>query len=204
MSDSKKFADFDESPSSDEEENGLIVGHIVYKLATDTGGSLASAKKILLQSIDQLNNSRDGNSSQWSFEDLRLAMIEGVKTNSVLVGLIEDVFDDMREPAVTGSGSGCSLQPPIGITAVETLTCNGLGGTNWRVSWTEVCPAQSDYFEIWVNFTNPPAGMDFAIEDSSSPGGIAVYNGSGNVRMRACNQFYCSGFSGGPFVSDNC
>lgn len=73
---SKSFADHDDSGDANgpQNENGEIVGHLFYKIASLPGGSNASAKKIALRSIEHLDKALDGVSASWSYEDLRLAM----------------------------------------------------------------------------------------------------------------------------------
>jgi len=96
LSESRTIADHVATGSA--HENGRIVGHAYYRLATISGGSAALAKEILVKSIEELHKDNDGDGSDWSYEDVKLAMISAAGGNQSKENVIEQAWSSIINP----------------------------------------------------------------------------------------------------------
>jgi hypothetical protein len=195
----KRFSDH--STNNAVHTNGRIVSNILYRIATGSGGTNAKAKTILLKSLNKLNKGRDGNAFSWSYEDLRLSMIEGVSGNQSLITLINSAFDAMAQ-AGSGGGGGCALATPSPVTAQIVQQCGQLFGTIWRITWQDSCVSKTTYYDF--EYTGPGSSNLIDVFPPGLTKDVEVFNSSGNIRVRACGDFYCSPYATSPFLNDQC
>ncbi len=198
----------DYSIFSSAQENGRIIGHVFYLVSQF--GNTAQTKTIMLESIEHLSKSNDGDANSWSFEDVRIAMLDAAMGNQTLIDLVELAWGGVDDDGSAGTGSGggsgggCGLSTPINLSSTFIGVCSPFPYTQYFLLWDDVCPSATDFYQVW-NFFVGGIGNTYVGSTTNNFTPYYINGGTANVHVRACNNGgSCSSLSAPVSAIDGC